>query len=380
MAEPAAQWERRRVERRLNARLGDLTVPELRRMVVVTVLFAAVLLMFLWMVRTVIIAGFLGLVVAVFLRPVYLRLAAALPSRTAAGILTLMLLIVPILALLAYSYAEVVNVASYVDANQGEISARIDAALQGIPFLGNADSGETVRQWVAEASSQTSRILRTLRGALKSLAVAATIFVFTTFYVMVEWTEIVAYVQSKVPPRYSRLGEALRTNVQGVLYGAVYSTFLTQGVKSAIILAMNLLFGVPLAAVLAVISFIIGFFPIVGSWSVYLPVAAWLAIFGESHIQAIIMVLVGFFVNTLYISTILRPKIAAERSRVLNFYWMLVGLVTGVYTFGLVGILLGPLLIGLLKAIIDTITAAPVWQFADETSDGGPGGASDEQP
>ena len=41
----------------------------------------------------------------------------------------------------------------------------------------------------------------------------------------------------------------------------------------------------------------------------------------------------------------------------LNFYWMLVALVTGVYTFGLVGMLLGPMLIGLLKAIVDTITA-----------------------
>ena len=32
-------------------------------------------------------------------------------------------------------------------------------------------------------------------------------------------------------------------NVQGVLYGAVYSTFLTQTIKSVIILVMNLIFG-----------------------------------------------------------------------------------------------------------------------------------------
>ena len=71
----------------------------------------------------------------------------------------------------------------------------------------------------------------------------------------------------------------------------------------------------------------------------------------------------------MYISTFLRPKIAAERSKVLNFYWMLVGLVTGVYTFGLVGILLGPILIGLLKAILDTITEAESWSFSDDTGD-----------
>jgi len=74
----------------------------------------------------------------------------------------------------------------------------------------------------------------------------------------------------------------------------------------------------------------------------------------------------GLLVNTMYISTYLRPKIAAEKSKVLNFYWMLVGLVTGVYTFGLVGVLLGPIVIGLLKAIIDTITATTTWRLLDD--------------
>jgi len=195
--------------------------------------------------------------------------------------------------------------------------------------------------------------------------VAATIFLFTAYYFMVEADEIMAYIKSRIPPRYGELSTALESNVRGVLYGAIYSTFLTQGIMSGIILLMCLLFQVPLAGVLAIISFVIGFFPIVGSWSVYLPVAAWLWIFRESPAQAAAMALVGIFVNTVYITTFLRPKIAAERSKVLNFYWMLVALVTGVYTFGLVGILLGPMLIGLLKAILDTITSQPGWQWSD---------------
>ena len=49
----------------------------------------------------------------------------------------------------------------------------------------------------------------------------------------------------------------------------------------------------------------------------------------------------------------------------LNFYWMFVALITGVYTFGLAGILLGPILIGLLKAVIDTVTARSSWQVLE---------------
>jgi predicted PurR-regulated permease PerM len=168
-----------------------------------------------------------------------------------------------------------------------------------------------------------------------------------------------------VPPRYEELRRSLEVNVRGVLYGAIYSTLLTQTLKSLIILGMNLLFGVPLAGALAVVSFIIGFFPIVGSWSVYIPVAIWLVIFRDAMPQAIAMVVIGTLVNTVFISTYLRPKIAADRSRVLNFYWMFVALITGVYTFGLAGILLGPILIGLLKAILDTVTSRSSWQLIE---------------
>jgi predicted PurR-regulated permease PerM len=69
------------------------------------------------------------------------------------------------------------------------------------------------------------------------------------------------------------------------------------------------------------------------------------------------MLLVGFVGNTLFISMYLRPKIAAEKSHVLNFYWMFLALVTGVYTFGLMGIIIGPVLISVLKAVLDALTA-----------------------
>ena len=120
---------------------------------------------------------------------------------------------------------------------------------------------------------------------------------------------------SKIPPRYAELRTALEVNVRGVLYGAIYSTLLTQTLKSLIILGMNLAFRVPLAGALAVVSFIIGFFPIVGSWSVYVPVAIWLVIFRDAVGPAIAMIVIGTLVNTVFISTYLRPKIAADRSK-----------------------------------------------------------------
>ena len=65
MATETRQWaDRRRTERRVNHRLADITLPEARRMLITTTLFVIVLVLFLWMVRTVIIATILAVVVA----------------------------------------------------------------------------------------------------------------------------------------------------------------------------------------------------------------------------------------------------------------------------------------------------------------------------
>lgn len=371
MAEPilVGGGERRRVERRTNPTLAELTLPELRKMMVTTVLFVVIVILFLWMVRSVIIAAILGIIVAMFMRPLYLKTLKRVPNKITAATLTILLLVVPVIGLSAYSYEEIADVGAYVDAHQDDIAAKIDTSLHKLPFLGAANTGAAVKHYVIVASNYGTNVLGSLRSALASLAIAATIFIFTVYYVMGDAEGIMSYIRSRIPPRYGELSTTLETNVRGVLYGALYSTLLTQTVKSLIIFAMCLVFRVPLAAVLAILSFIIGFFPIVGSWSVYLPVAGWLAVFADAPGRAIAMILIGFFVNTVYISTFLRPKIAAERSKVLNFYWMLVALITGVYTFGLVGILLGPMLIGLLKAILDTIMAAPSWAWTDHSGE-----------
>lgn len=357
--------ERRRIERRGNSRIGDLTLPEVRRILITTAIGVIVIGLFLWMVKSVVIAAILGLIIGFYIRPLHLALLKRLGNRTVSAILTLLAVIVPVLLVLAYSYNELAEVVEYSAKHQDEIIAKVDTALRRIPFLKNARFSEMMSQFVVAATAYGARLPLVIRGAMRGFSVSATIFLFTAFYILIEADKVGGYLASKIPPRYEELRRALESNVRGVLYGAIYSTLLTQTLKSLIILLMNLAFGVPLAGALAVVSFIIGFFPIVGSWSVYVPVAIWLVIFRDALGSAITMVVIGTLVNTVFISMYLRPKIAADRSRVLNFYWMFVALITGVYTFGLAGILLGPILIGMLKAIIDTVTSRSSWQLLE---------------
>ena len=364
--------DRRRRERRQEPFVAELTLPELRRIIITSILFAIVLGLFLWMVRTVLIAGLLAMILAVYLRPVYRRLTNVVGGEPFAALATIILLVAPAIATIAYSYIELRDAATYVSTNRDGIIIQIDNALRRLPLLEGQSFTDQIRNAVLVASDYGTDIVSDLRETAAGLAVSTAVFLFTMFYVLTRGPLIAEYVRTRIPPRYGELAATLDRNVRGVLYGTIYATLLTQTIKSLIILALNLIFGVPLAVVLAILSFVIGFFPIVGSWSVYVPVAGWLLIFGDSWISAVVVLIVGFFGNTLLISLYVRPKIAAEKSRVLDFFWMFVGLVTGVYTFGIAGILLGPVIIGMLKATLDTATGQESWKLLGADGEPGP--------
>jgi predicted PurR-regulated permease PerM len=364
--------DRRRVERRVSQRVADLTLPEFRRILLTSLLFVVVLSLFLWMVRVVVIAAILAVIVAVYVRPLYLWLLARVKRRVVAALITILIVVVPVLLAIAYSYAELSSAARYIADHEAEIVARIDAAIRRLPFFRGETFTEQIRDAVSSTSLYGARIVDSLQETIVEVSVSSAIFLFTLGYILTDAETVAAYIRSKIPPRYAELATALQHNVEGVLYGAIFATLVTQTIKSVVIFAMNIAFDVPLAAVLALLSFVIGFFPIVGSWSVYVPVAIWLAIFREAYGSALLMLAIGFLGNTLFLSMYVRPKLAAEKSRVLNFYWMFIGLVTGVYTFGIVGILLGPIVIGLLKAVFDTVTAQTSWRLLDAEGEPAP--------
>lgn len=361
--------DRRRVERRVSQRVADLALPEFRRIILTSLLFAIVLLLFLWMVRTVVIAAILAVIVAVYVRPMYLWFLARIKRPVPSALLTILIVIVPVLAAIAYSYAELSSAAEYIADHEVEIVARIDQAIRRIPFFQGETFTEQIREAVSSTSAYGARIVDSLQETIVEVSISAAIFLFTLGYILTDSETVSTYIRGKIPPRYGEIATALERNVEGVLYGAIFATLVTQTIKSLVIFGMNIAFNVPLAAVLALLSFVIGFFPIVGSWSVYVPTAIWLAIFREAYVSAVLMLAIGFLGNTLFLSMYLRPKLAAEKSRVLNFYWMFIGLVTGVYTFGIVGILLGPIVIGLLKAVFDTVTTQTSWRLLDSEGD-----------
>jgi predicted PurR-regulated permease PerM len=341
--------------------LAEYTVPELRKALLTVGVLFTVVIAFIYMVRHVVGAVIAGVVVAVYLVPFRQWLAKRVSSTRLTAMLSILLVLVPLIGILAYSWIEISGAASYLNAHSQQIVVRLSAGLQRMPFGNRIHLEEELPRWVALAGASSAKIADELTEAFDVWTIGIAVFLFTCFYVLTEHEQIRAYIRGRVPGRYRDLTDPVGQNIKAVVYGVLYGTFLTQFIKSVVILAMNLLWHVPLAIVLAIASFFIGLLPVVGSWTIYAPVALYLMLWRGDFVGGALMLIIGFLGNTLFMSMYLRPKIAAEKSEVLNFYWMFIALVTGVYTFGLLGIIIGPVLIAVLKAVLDTVTEREPW-------------------
>jgi predicted PurR-regulated permease PerM len=206
----------------------------------------------------------------------------------------------------------------------------------------------------AEAVSRSAEAVQGLRQRSALLLSSLAVFFFTVFYVLTQRTRISSYIKVRVPGEYLPLYEKLTENIGGALRGALRAVFIDQSLKALVILILNLVFGVPLAVVLAIVTFLAGFFPLIGEWAIYVPVAVYLFVFRDQPVSAGIYLAIGLMM-TLGSSLLLRPKLASQGARRFNFYWMFLSLVAGVYVFGIPGIVLGPTILGFVKAVSDTL-------------------------
>ena len=335
-------------------RLGDVTVGEAKRAAIYASLTALALFLFVWLLGEILVALLLGTVAGAYLLPVQEWLERRLRARAGSALITIALIVVPLAATVGYGWYEMSGYSAAVQdpAGRERIVAGISHSLS--EYVAVENTRTALEAAFGEAVVRSGEALAEVRKRTAMLLVSATVFFFTLFYVLTQRVRLAAYIKLRVPGDFLPFYERLVVNVGGALRGALFAVMVDQTAKAVVILLMNFVFGVPLAVALALVTFLIGFFPILGEWAVYIPVSIFLLVFQQRPAAAAAYLLIGFAM-TIGSSLVLRPKLAARSAERFNFYWMLVGLVTGVYAFGIPGVVLGPAILGFAKAIMDTL-------------------------
>ncbi len=184
---------------------------------------------------------------------------------------------------------------------------------------------------------------------LPAIAFGAVILMFTFFFALKEGANLKDYLTVLLPmsKEHQKIFSMRFEEVtDSTLYGQVVIGIL-QGVISGIGYFM---FDIPNVMILTVVTMLVGVIPVIGPWLVWIPLDLFLFINGN-NVAAVQLLIYGLLVIN-WVDIILSPVIVARRAK-LNAALALIGAIGGVYAFGIIGFVLGPLILAYLILLIE---------------------------
>ncbi len=185
--------------------------------------------------------------------------------------------------------------------------------------------------------SSFSSFLTNLPAVLLDLAIFLIIF----YFILIDFDKIGRAISDFVPlskETKTRFYLEFRNVTEGIVYGQVLVGIL-QGILMG--LAMFIL-GIEGTILFTIIAIVAGILPMIGPTIIWVPLGIFLIATG-SPVKALILAVWGLSVSGLT-DGILKPYILSKRT-LLPVSWGFISTIGGLYAFGLIGLLLGPLIV-----------------------------------
>ncbi|MFN2510908.1 MAG: AI-2E family transporter [Pyrinomonadaceae bacterium] len=201
-----------------------------------------------------------------------------------------------------------------------------------------------------QVAGQTLGVIGGVIGAIVQMFFV----VFTMYYLFRDGDKIFAALRDALPLDNEQ-ATAIMARTRDVIGASVYGVLaiaIVQGVLGG--LAFWAL-GVPSAIVWGVVMVFLSMIPMLGAFLVWVPAAIYLGLTGHP-VKALIMVLWGTLVIGMA-DNFLRPKLVGERTKLheLLIFFAVLG---GLQVFGVLGIVLGPVVLAITLALVDVFKAA----------------------
>ncbi|MEI7719493.1 MAG: AI-2E family transporter [archaeon] len=319
---------------------------------VVLLLIIGIFIAAIYVLKPLIMAIFLGVFVAYIVHPLYNPVKKYVRGENFSTLvfcfLLVLLLAVPLFFLLPLFFKEIFNAYMYVQ--------KIDLSTTIVSLLGTLFSPEITRAiavqvnlFVATFFNFSITSFSNTFSDLPNLLLKFTVFLFTFYFATKDSEKIREYLSDLSPLSKStedKFSQEFRNITNAVIFGQILV-----GVIQGLCLGAGMwLLGVPKTGFLTLVAIITSIIPMVGAWLVWIPVSLYLFAAGNTLSGTILLLYGLLFVST--IDNILRPYFISKRSNVGTFVAIL-GIVGGLYSFGVIGLILGPLILSYVLIIVE---------------------------
>lgn len=314
---------------------------------VVLGILAVLAITLLWPISTSILTG---LILAYVFYPVFRKILGLVREKNVSALivifLVLLLIFIPLWLLLPVMVKQIFEAYLFLqNLNISNVMQTLFPSLMG----SSQHVINSVNTFISGFAMNVFSYFSGLVGDLPNLALKIVIILFVFFFGMRDGEALIEYVKSLSPFKKSveaELAKKFKEITNSVIYGHIVVGII-QGLATGVGL---LVFGVKNALFLTIVSILAAIIPVLGAWLIWIPASVYLMALGSSG-RGIGLFLYGAIVIS-WIDNVLRAYIVSRKSKVSSAI-VVVGMMGGLLVFGILGLIIGPLILAYLLLILD---------------------------
>lgn len=294
-----------------------------------------------------------GLILAYIFHPVYNFVLKRVKEKNISALIIVLLIIfilfIPLWFLFpivskqifdVYSYFQTLDIASLLEKLLPSIFSSPSLQTETLAMINNF-----VSKLIASIASSLSNILvnlpRTLLGAV--------VVLFTFYFSLRDSNKLTHYIL-EISPFSKSLQRNLSNEFKNLTNSIIYGHIIV-GIVQGLFTGLGLwIAGVPQPLLLTLVAVFAAIIPVLGAWLVWVPAAIYLLTTGHVGVGIGLIIYGAVFIS--WIDNVLRIWIVARKSKVSSGI-IFIGMIGGLIVFGVIGLILGPLILSYLLILLD---------------------------
>jgi len=292
-----------------------------------------------------------GLILAYIFYPVYKFIYALFKEKNTAALAVCVLIVVaifiPLWFLIPIAIRQIFDMFAFI---QGlDVTSFVRTVFPTSSKQLQIDISTTIITFIGKVTTSSLTGLTSLLLDLPNVLLNLAVIIFVFFFAMRDADKLGIYIKELSPLKKEK-GAIIAQQFRRITNSVIYGNFII-GIVQGVAMGIGLLiFGVPRALLLTLFATLAAILPIFGPWLVWIPVAVYLFSVGKIGIA------IGFALySILIVSTIdnfLRPYLVARKTKSPSVV-VLVGMLGGLMVFGILGLVIGPLVLEYVVMFLD---------------------------
>ena len=310
---------------------------------------AILTILIVWPILTAIITG---LILVYVFHPVHEKVLSVVKEKNTSAILviilTILIIFLPIWFFLPLLLKQFFDL--YLYAQNLDFFVLIRSVLPSLAETEFSRSlAASLNTFISSLVTQTLSSASQMFLNLPSFILKVVVVFFVLFFGLRDAEVFKNYVKSLSP--FSKTAEKNLEDKFKAITSSVIRGYIIVGILQGVLTGLGLfIFQVPQALVLTIVAILTSIIPVLGAWVVWVPAAIYLLASGHI-VLAIGLALYGGLIIS-WVDNILRPYIVAKKTKISSAI-ILVGMIGGLLVFGVLGLIIGPLIFAYLLLFLD---------------------------